>query len=60
VFPSSAEKAPNLLDPFGASLPEDENRAGFLKLEDEKRLPSPSPSKNKETVGESYTIVKAL
>jgi hypothetical protein len=29
VLPSSGEKAPNLLDPFDASLPEEGNRAGF-------------------------------
>jgi len=39
-------------------LPEDGNRAGFRKLEDVK---SKKKNKNKkETVSESYTIVKAL
>ena len=44
--PSSGKREPNLVDPFGASLPEDGNRAGFrnvvfLKIRGWKKSPPP-------------------
>ena len=54
MLPSSGKKAPNLLDAFGAFLPEDGNRAGFRKLEDEK---SPPSDQKKETVSGSHTCI---